>query len=397
MFDIAIIGGGASGMVAAINAKRINHSLKICILEQLPRIGKKILATGNGRCNITNIEADTYIYNNPKFVYNSLSKYPPEGVISFFRSTGLLCVLESEGRAYPMSNNASTVLDCLKTELEHLKIEIKTDYKVNKVKKNNDLFIINDDISAKKILIATGGKASPSQGSDGSGYDILKAFGHKIITPYPALVQLKTIENVKMLKGVRVKARIKLLCNDKNFDGANGELLFTDYGLSGIAIMDISQCVRDEKYSCIVDTVPKLKEKEISKFITECIKNNPLNTIENVLSGMMPRKLSQYILKESQIRSENFVSKLSSDDIKNIIYKIKHLKFNITESTGFNNAQITTGGADTNQFNSKTMESKLIKNLYCSGELLDIDAPCGGYNLQWAWSSGLTAGESMAK
>jgi len=397
MFDIAIIGGGASGMVAAINAKRINHSLKICILEQLPRIGKKILATGNGRCNITNIEADTYIYNNPKFVYNSLSKYPPEGVISFFRSTGLLCVLESEGRAYPMSNNASTVLDCLKTELEHLKIEIKTDYKVNKVKKNNDLFIINDDISAKKILIATGGKASPSQGSDGSGYDILKAFGHKIITPYPALVQLKTIENVKMLKGVRVKARIKLLCNDKNFDGANGELLFTDYGLSGIAIMDISQCVRDEKYSCIVDTVPKLKEKEITKFITECIKNNPLNTIENVLSGMMPRKLSQYILKESQIRSENFVSKLSSDDIKNIIYKIKHLKFNITESTGFNNAQITTGGADTNQFNSKTMESKLIKNLYCSGELLDIDAPCGGYNLQWAWSSGLTAGESMAK
>ena len=397
MYDIAVIGGGASGLVCAIRAKQVNEKLKICILEALPRIGKKILVTGNGRCNITNLNSDSAIYNSMEFTRFAMETCSPKRVLVFFESIGLKCVEESQGRVYPMSNNSSSVLDCIRNEIEHLGIEVITDFKVDEITKTKDCFKLNNSITAKKIIISTGGKSSSCHGSDGSGYGLLKKAGHRIVEQYPALVQLKTEEKTKMLKGVRVKAQVRLVCANEVVDESGGEVLFTDYGLSGIAIMDVSRKLYDRKCSCVLDALPNMKRNEISEFINRCKKNNPDNAVENIISGMLPAKLSQYIIQGLGINPKTPAGQMTGNKLNEIIERIKNLTFKINETTGFGNAQITVGGADVKQFNPKTMESKLVKGLYCAGEILDVDAPCGGYNLQWAWSSGLLAGESMAE
>lgn len=218
MYDIAIVGAGASGIVAAISAKREKERLKIVLIEGLPRIGKKILATGNGRCNLTNLTAKSESYNSP-FVSFVLENYPPDKVVDFFSSIGLECVVDSESRVYPMSNMATSVLDCLRFEIERLGIDVITDTKVESVKKTNGVFVLNSSIRAKRLILSTGGKASPSQGSDGSGYDLLRKMNHSITPVYSGLVQLTVKENVKALKGTRVKAQVRLgLVNGKELD-----------------------------------------------------------------------------------------------------------------------------------------------------------------------------------
>lgn len=394
MYQVAVIGGGASGMCAAIAAKRKNRALNVIIIEALPRVGKKILATGNGRCNLTNYNASVKDYNTD-FVSDVLQKYSPEKVIDFFKSIGLMTTADSEGRVYPMSNTASSVLDCLRFEIEKLGIETVCEEHVDSVIKKDGFFTVNRKYKAQNVILATGGKSSPSQGSDGSGYAILNSFGHKLTPTYPALVQLTVSENVKSLKGVRVKANVKLSDSDDIICMSKGEVLFTDYGLSGIAIMDISRKVKNEKYVCYLDIVPSLNEKDIADFITRCKMNNPAMTVENTLGGIIPKKAGQYILKECKIKADFQLSRINDYMINSICKKLKNLRFNVTGTNGFKNAQITAGGADVREFDSRTLESKKIKGLYCTGELLNVDAICGGFNLQWAWASGLTVGDSV--
>lgn len=396
MYNIAIIGAGASGLAAAISAKRTDSTKSILLIEALSRVGKKILATGNGRCNLTNLNARSENYNSP-FVNDILSFYSPKRVIQFFESTGLKCVSDSDGRVYPMSNTAASVLDCLRFEAENLGVDIICDTHVESIVIKNNNFLINNRFKAEKVILATGGKASPSQGSDGSGYKLLEILGHRITPLFPALVQLTVKENVKSIKGIRVKAKVKLVQNRRMVDSATGEILFTDYGLSGIAVMDISRSVKNKNGVCILDILPSLSEAEIIDFVYKCRKRNPEQSAENALGGLLPKKIGQYVLKLCSIHGDTYLRKLTKDNIEFFAYKVKHLEFNITGTNGYNNAQITVGGAELKEFDSKTLESKKVKNLYCTGELLDVDSICGGFNLQWAWASGLTAGKNAVK
>ena len=396
MYDIAIVGAGASGLAAAISAKRTDKAKSVLLIEALPRVGKKILATGNGRCNLTNLNAKAENYNNA-FVGDTLSVYPPKKIVEFFDSIGLKCISDSEGRVYPMSNTAASVLDCLRFEAENLGVETLCDTHVDSISKKNNSFLINNKIKAEKVILATGGKASPSQGSDGSGYRLLKLLGHNVTPLYPALVQLTVRENVKSIKGVRVKAKAKLVQNGRKVDMSAGEILFTDYGLSGIAVMDISRSVKNKNGVCVLDILPSLSENEIADFIYNCRKRNNEQSAENAICGLLPRKVGQYVLKLCSIHGDMPLKNLNKENIEFFARKVKHLEFTVTGTNGFNNAQITVGGAELREFNSKTLESKKIKNLFCTGELLDIDSICGGFNLQWAWASGITAGRNAAK
>lgn len=396
MYDIAVIGAGASGLVAAISAKKTNNNLSVVLIEALPKIGKKILATGNGRCNLTNLTANTKSYNT-KAVSAVMENCPPNKIIEFFSSIGLECVTDSESRVYPMSNTATGVLDCLRFEADRLGIDVITDTKVSSVRKNGRTFIINDSIECRKVIVATGGKAAPSQGSDGSGYPIIKSLGHTVTQLYPGLVQLTVKENLKFLKGIRVKAAVSL--KDKNgkiLDKSEGEVLFADYGLSGIAIMDVSRSIKENKCGCSLDILPDMKNEAVYEFIVKAKKRNPSLLLEDALCGILPKKVGYLIIKNSGFRQDITLRDLRNDDINKFVYNMKNCIFTVTGTRGFDSAQITVGGAVFNEFDTKTLESKIAEGLYCTGELLDVDAPCGGFNLQWAWASGIVAGTAAA-
>lgn len=397
MYDIVVVGAGASGMAAAISAKRLKPSLKVVLVEALPRVGKKILATGNGRCNLTNLTANAQSYNTSA-VSSVIKEQSPKKIIDFFSSIGLECAADSESRVYPMSNTATSVLDCLRFEIERLGIEILTDTKITSVKKINGIFILNSSIRCKRFILSTGGKASPSQGSDGSGYPLLKSLQHTVTPLCPGLVQLTVKENVKALKGVRVKADISLkTTSGKSIASSSGEVLFTDYGLSGIAIMDVSRGVENHGCVCNLHIIPEFSKDGIVDFIMRSKKRNPTLLLEDALSGIVPKKLGQFLIKRTELRSNITLAELKFQQITRLSETIKALSFTVTGTKGFDNAQITVGGADVNEFDMSTLESKINKGLYCTGELLNVDSPCGGFNLQWAWASGIVAGKSAAQ
>ena len=396
MYDIVVIGGGASGLAAAISAKKACGKLSVLIIEALPKVGKKILATGNGRCNITNLNADQRSYNT-KAVSSVMNSFPPAKIIDFFSSIGLECVADDESRVYPMSNTAASVLDCLRFEAENLGIEVLTDTKVNSVINKGGVFETDGKIKCRKLIVSSGGKSSPSQGSDGSGYGLLKAFGHRMTPLYPGLVQLTVKENLKTLKGVRVKADVSLrLKNGKEISHSSGEVLFADYGLSGIAVMDVSRSLMDNDCRCFLNILPDLKKEKVYDFIARAAERNPRQLLEDALCGIMPRKVGYLIIKNAGLRQDITLKELRKTDIVLLADILKNCEFTVTGTKGFDNAQITIGGVCNDEFDMKTLESKKIPGLYCAGEILDVDAPCGGFNLQWAWASGIVAGKSAA-
>ena len=392
IYDILVIGAGASGLAAAISAAKTDSNIKIAVAEAMPRVGKKILATGNGRCNLTNLNAKPADYRNSNFVAEILKKYSPKIIIDFFRSIGIMCRPDSEGRVYPMSNTATSVLDALRNEAERRKINFICDTHIDSIKKTNGIFIAGN-ICAHRVILSTGGCSSPSQGSDGSGYELLKMLGHRVTSVYPGLVQLTTEENTKAVKGIRVKACVSLLEKNIQKDFSKGEVLFTDYGLSGIAIMDISRSVTDGKYICNIDMVPSCERKEAVNFLLSLDKSIML---EDALAGFVPKKVGQYVLKSMRTNSTAVLGELTESEIYDVVSALKNFSFKISGTRGFKDAQITVGGADVNEFDPITLESKRVDGLFCTGELLDVDSVCGGYNLQWAWASGLNSGRFAA-
>lgn len=402
MFDIMIIGAGAAGITAAITAKRKNAELNIAMIDSMPRIGKKILATGNGRCNLSNIHSSENVYRNSDFASLAIKTYDYQTTIGFFNSLGLYTYTDDEGRIYPLSNSAASVLDVMRFECVKLGITIFTDEKVFDILKKDGCFIINGRYRAKKVIISCGGSASPSQGSDGSGFTLLKQTGHNIITPLPALVQL-TSDNkiIKPFKGLRIKGNVRVYVNDEEKQRIYGEVLFTDYGLSGIASMDaqrlLCRYLKNEKCSVMIDFATFFNEEDLADKISAVIKNNPELKCENILSGFVPKKIGQGLIKCLYIKNDAKAATLDDNTIKRLSHLMKNFRIYVTGSKGFENAQITCGGADVKEFDSETMQSKIIKGLYCAGEILDVDAPCGGFNLQWAFSSGMCAGNSAAE
>ncbi|MBQ2846764.1 MAG: NAD(P)/FAD-dependent oxidoreductase [Clostridia bacterium] len=400
-YDMVVVGGCSSGIVAAVNAKRLYSEMKIAVIEKLPRIGKKLLATGNGKCNITNIYALEHDYVGKGFASYAMNRYSPEKVIEFFESLGLICYSDSCGRVYPESNTAASVVDALRFELERLNIDVICDTPVTEIKKTGADFTINGDYKCKKIILAVGGKASPSQGSDGSGYEIAKKFGHEITALVPALVPLcGSPEITKPMKGVRVRNVALALKGQKTIAKTQGEILFTDYGLSGIAAMELAasaqkhiNSVKSNPFTC-VDFMPEMTYNEIIDYLQNLNKIKGFCTIDNLLTGFLPKAVGIAICKAGNLYgAEKKINELTLKELKLIAEKIKNFPIEISGTKGFVNAQVTSGGIKIDEIDPETMQSKKCKGLYFAGEIIDVDGGCGGFNLQWAWSSGMLAGE----
>ena len=385
MNKVAVLGGGASGIMAAITAK--NYGADVVLLEKNSRIGKKLLMTGNGRCNLTNMKLKAEDYNSA-FVCDALAAFSQEDTVEFFRKAGLLTFSDEEKRVYPVTNQASAVLEILLLELERKNIPVICNFDVKAVEKRQNGFVVSDkngkEIFADKIVVALGGKAAPSTGSDGSGYRLLEALGHSVAPLDKALVQLKTDRGIK---GVRVNARATL----KDMTEL-GEVQFTEYGLSGIPIFNLSGYAKEGDIITL-DLLPDYTEEELFCYL----KTRSNQRLETYLVGIVNKQLGQMLLKECELGRLSRESRdLQDFEIRKIAAKIKNWHFTVIGKMPWENAQVTKGGIAVSEIFSKTMESKLVSGCYITGEMLDVDAPCGGYNLQWAWSSGFLAGKSAA-
>ena len=380
-------------LVSAIEAKRTDSSKSVTVLEHLSRVGKKILATGNGRCNLGNLNADTHSYTNAAFVSKVMKKYNAQSLVEFFESMGLYTRADSEGRLYPLSNTAASVLDALRFECEKLGVKIICDYKVTAVKKS-DGFIINNEMKCKSLILACGGKAAPAQGSDGSGYSLLKSLRHSVTPLSPCLVQLLTdTAKTKALKGVRASATLTLSTGGS----ARGEILFTDYGVSGIAAMDLSRYViPDKKAEILIDLLPDYTLEQTKEIIIKTVRHNPGLPAESLLGGLMHKAIGTAVIKSALGFLPKTAAEIGTKQAGIIAAEIKNFALILKGTKGFNDAQVTKGGAAVKEFDAHTMESERHNGLYACGEILDVDGACGGFNLAFAFASGRLAGHSAA-
>ena len=408
MERIVIIGGGASGLVTAIYAKRKNN--QVIILEKNNKCGKKLLLTGNGRCNFWNQDQSLENYNstNKNNLRDIITEKNQKEILSFFDKIGIVPKVK-DGYYYPNSNQASSISNALLLQVESLGIKIKYNSEVEKIDKLDNKFIITtltgELISCDKVVLATGSKACPKTGSDGKGYELAKNFNHTIIDVVPSLVQLRGNGSYfKLWNGVRCDARISLFENNYKIKEEYGELQLTDYGISGIPTFNISGLVargikNNKKEIVKIDFLPFINKNE-QEFITYCDNKNKfiLNLkIYQFLEGMLNYKLVETILKVAKIDKQKRWQDLTISEKKRLYYNLKSFEFLITGTNSFDKAQVCSGGVSLLEINPKTMESKLIKNLYIVGELLDVDGICGGYNLSFAWISGMLAGKEISK
>ena len=402
--EIAVIGGGASGLIAAITARKAGK--KVTILERKERILKKVLVTGNGRCNLTNARASisNYFGKNILLIENILNNFTPRNVMDFFYELGVICNEEERGKVYPLSGQASSVVDALRFEAEKLGIKIETEFYVRKIEKDGFKFkIFSEDkrkIEANRVILSTGGQSYPELGSNGSGFQLAKDFGHSITKLSPAIVQLKTEKyQVKGLQGIKADTSVTAYGDNKKICTYNGELLFTDYGISGNVVFNISFVMPLYKnVEFEIDFMKKFDYNELYELLRKRKKIMAHLTMENYFNGMINKKLGQFLSKMSGIEKlSKPVKNLNDNEIKKLCTSLKKYRINILETTGFKNAQVTAGGISLDEVNTDTLESKIIKGLYFSGEVLDVYGECGGFNLQWAWASGYIAGKNVAK
>ena len=402
--EIAVIGGGASGLMAAITAKKSGK--EVIILERKDRILKKVLITGNGRCNITNVNASisNYFGKNISSVENILNRFTPQDTMDFFNELGIVCNEENRGKVYPLSGQASSVVDALRFEAEKLGIKIETEFYVRKIEKDGFKFrIYSEDrkkIEAGRVIIAAGGQSYPELGSNGSGFELAKELGHSVTKLSPSIVQLKTEKyQVKGLQGIKTDVAVTAYGDNKKICTYDGELLFTDYGISGNVVFNISFVMplyKDVEFE--IDFMEKFDYNELYEMLKERKRILSHLTMENYFNGMINKKLGQFLSKVSGIEKlSKPVKDLNDSDIRKLCTVLKKYRVKILETTGFKNAQVTAGGVSLDEVNIETLESKIVKGLYFSGEVLDVYGECGGFNLQWAWASGYIAGENSAK
>lgn len=409
--DLIIVGGGASGLVAAITAK--DFGIDVAIVEGTDRVGKKILTTGNGRCNISNncIKPPfiNYHSSNSDFQFTALDKLSLEDTKNFFLSLGLPIVALPTGKLYPQSLQASSVVDILKMAIEDRNIPLYTNCKIKDIHKGKifKLSTSNEEyklFTANKVILACGGKTAPKTGSDGTGYNIAKSFGHSITSLVPGIVQLKLdYPHLKALSGVKFDGYVTLIINDEIVKKDFGEILFTDYGISGPPILQISALASQSTFvkkqtEVVVDLLPSYSKDELQDFL-EChfavLSHRP---IINALVGVIHKKIIPVLLKECGITNLQMPCyELSWKEKMKLVNTLKSWKFTCTGTNDFNQAQVTVGGVNTKDVNCDTLESKLVPNLYFCGEILDVHGDCGGFNLQWAWSSGYTVATSIAE
>lgn len=397
--DIIIVGGGASGLICAISAKRNNKNLKVAILEQNNKIGKKLLATGNGRCNLTNMNMSCDNFHGSFNVNAVLNRYSPSKLIKYFETMGLVCKAEENGLVYPFSKQASAVLEILRLECNRLGVEFFCDETVKSIKKDGNGFKVfaNYTYGCKKVVLCCGGKASPECGGSGAGLDLAKNLGHKIITPTASLCPVEvTDKNIKLLKGVRASATVTLFDGNNEVHSEIGEVQFTEKALSGICIFNLSSYIKDCKEPNIkVSILNDISFNELYDVLNNrriIFKND---SAENLLIGFLNNKLAVYLLKICGINCSKICKDISDKELRQLADKILNWKFNCNKTTDFKKAQVMAGGVFGKEINENTMESKIVKNLYICGELIDINGDCGGYNLHFAFSGGIIAGENL--
>lgn len=397
---IIIIGGGASGLMAAIVAKR--QGAKVTLLERKSKIGRKILATGNGRCNISNANVSVSNYHSQKdceslyrYVYE---QFDLDALKAFFHGLGVDVIENEKGKLYPMSLQASSVVDALLMELERLKVEIVTDAEVIDVEIDHQYKVITSEKTyyGTHVILATGGRSCPDLGSNGSGYTLAQIAGHKITTIFPSLVQIKTdAPYLKSIKGTKVEGVVSVFENDVLIQEASGEILFTDYGISGPPVLDISRVVSERfihhKQSMIkLDLFPDIQD--LDEYLVERLNHVYSKTTQDFLVGMVHKRLIVPLLKEAGIDIHKKACDMTREERNALVGVLKSLTMEVTGTNQWNQSQVTAGGVDIEELDPETLMSKLSKNLYITGELMDIDGDCGGYNLQWAFSSGYVAG-----
>ncbi len=402
---VGVVGGGAAGMTAAIAAAQ--QGARVTLLERGERVGKKILSTGNGKCNLGNLclSADDYHGADREWIGRCLARFGTEDTIRFFGSLGLL-IKEKNGYLYPMAEQAAVVLDVLRTALKSLGVRVITNCKAEDVKRDKDGFVVstgNEDFRFDRVILACGGKAAPKTGSDGSGYRLAEKSGHALIPTVPALVQLRCRENfLRAAAGVRAEAAIRVLGRTDGEIAERGELQFTDYGISGIPVFQLSREVnylladKGMDVEVSIDFFPDYSQEDFERFAAERRRLAANKTVEEFFLGMLHKKLMQLFVKIAQLRPEEPVRAADQKRIAAVFGLCRDFRLHVSGSNSYENAQVCAGGVDTAWVDEK-MESKLVPGLFFAGEILDVDGRCGGYNLQWAWCSGWLAGKAAAE
>ena len=405
-YDVAIIGGGAAGLCAAIRIKQLKRNASVVLLEQLSRVGKKLITTGNGRCNITNADITLERYHGEAvaFAEKALKRFPNTAAEEFFCGIGINFVYDEVGRAYPYSLQASSVVDMLRFAADEAGVVTLTDTKVTDIKAKKNGFVLEcgeQSVECLTVLVASGLYSGGDKlGSDGSVLRIMRdRLGYRTVKATPAIVQLKTApEAVRSLKGIKVNARVLLEADSKVIRKDRGEVLFCDYGLSGPPIMQLSRAVErdNRKFTVCLDLMPEYNFERLCGLLQARINALNARTLEDFFTGLLNKRVGQYILKSCSFALSDSVGLLSGKE-KMLAAAIKQMRFDIKGTTGFINSQVTAGGLDTAQFYDDTMMSRKHRGLFAAGEILDIDGDCGGFNLQWAWSSALTAADGICR
>lgn len=401
LFDAVIIGGGASGLMCAVAAKRKNRGLRVAVIEKNDRVGKKLLATGNGRCNLTNqnISLKHYTGSFAKKSRAVFERVNTEKLLGYFKELGLLTYMDGSGRYYPLSKQSSSVLDVLRFACDRLGVKTFCGQSINSIKKRKNGFSVNtaDDVfECKKLVIACGSKASPKLGGNASASDYLKNLGHGFTAFSPVLCPVKTDSAlIKSLKGIRANGKASLKRQGKVVKTEDGEIQFTDNALSGICVFNLS--LRAKKGDVIaIDLMPDISEKELLSILFANKRRFSNLTADNLLTGILQKRLAQAVLKYSGTTDfSKICSKLSETEIKKTARALKDFCFNVKDLGGFEQAQSAKGGVPAAEIDEKTMQSKKIRNLYICGEAVDICGECGGFNLHFAFASGIIAGESL--
>ena len=418
-YDLAIIGGGASGMAAAITAAEQSLAnglnLRISIYEKQERVGKKLLATGNGCCNLANstLALEQYHGKDAAFAAPALSRHDLQDTLRFFHRLGLLTREEENGRLYPYSRQAAAVLDSLRFQAKALGVNTACGHSITQIQAAGNGFTLLGEAQGKaarffahKVILATGGQAAPKLGGGAQAYAPALALGHKTTPLFPALVQIKT-ENTftKPLKGIKVEAKASLWQKNTLLVQDAGEVLFTEYGVSGPPIFTLSRTVsahfaqkNSQPLLLALDCMPEYVQEILQKMLTERAELLPALTLENFLTGMLNKRLGQTLLKAAELLPlTRPAQSLQAKEIAKLSHSLKCFMLPVLGTLPWANAQVTAGGLATGHFCRDTLESKLAAGFYACGEVLDIDGDCGGYNLQWAWSSGRLAAESAVK
>jgi predicted Rossmann fold flavoprotein len=404
---IAIIGGGAAGLIAAITASENSH--QVTIFEKSDKLGKKILASGNGRCNISNtsLHVSDYFTQNSYFIDRVLKQFSFDDFKKFCDSIGLFLDIKEDGRVYPLSNEAKSVQLLLQERALALHVKVKYNHHIDKIEKKDDKFIITDRDTKQvykefdSVIITTGSEAALQLGGSDEGYRLAQSFGHDIVTSYPSLVQLHLNSDIhSKMAGVKLSGEVTLFVDRQKCDSISGDLLFTKYGISGFAILDISQeaslaLTNYQQVSISLNLLPQFDINRLKTKLTELSIKLSKQSIEHLLIGLISSKIVPYILLTCKLNPKTLCADITAKDIKKIIFTLTQWRFEVSDTHGFKHAEVSGGGISTQKIDAKTMHSNIVNGLYFAGEVLDVLGKRGGYNLHFAWASGYIAAKNI--